>query len=203
MHTIFLRKESRDYTKLSNELLRRKGMSGLAKAILFMMLSHKDGWKTTMKQLEESFSDGHKAIANAVHELELSGHAVMERIYDHKKKRPNGVLWKWYSHPDLSKDIVKRKWKSKVPLVKSDSSKKSLKTKETQVPDISMTIIQRRLSTKEDIVLKEEGSGRGMVITLAGLNLSPRKDYHLNHPNNSNHEPHLHSQRRQRNRVGA
>lgn len=151
--------EKRDYTRLSNELLRRPGMSGLAKAILLMMLSHKDGWKMNMRKIEGLFTDGHKAIANAVHELELSGHAKMERVYDHKKKRPDGVLWKWYSHPDLSKQIVKRKWKSKVPLVKSDSSEKSLKTKVTSVSDIRTTNLERRISMKEHVALKEEVRG--------------------------------------------
>lgn len=162
MHTIFLRKETREYTKLPNELLRRRGMSGLAKAILFMMLSHKDGWKMTMAQIEQCFTEGHKAVVNAIHELELSGHAKMERIYDHKLKRPNGVKWSWFSNPDLSKEIVKRKWKSKAPLVKSDSGEKSLKSKESSVSDRRITIPSRRLSKEEDTVMKEEVSEEAM-----------------------------------------
>lgn len=163
MQTIFLRKEHRDYTKLSNELLRRKGMSGLAKAILLMMLSHKDGWKTTMKQIEDSFTDGQLAIRKAIYELQSAGHAEMHRIYNHKKKRPDGVLWKWYSHPDLTKEFQVKKYR---PKKRKSNGRMTIDGQDHELPrphvsettDRRMTISQRTLTKKEDTVMKEEVS---------------------------------------------
>ncbi len=159
-------------------------MSGLAKAIITMMLSHKDGWEMTMGKLQAIFSDGSKAIRNAIRELEALGYAVREQVYDHKRKKPAGVLWRWYSHPSLSVNRREEKKLRKSVCTKVDlhSSAFAPECVYTGVHDIRMTISKEELSKKEDLVMKEEGKRRASLsdrngFTMEALSKLPAKEW--------------------------
>lgn len=79
--------EKRDFTKLPNDWTRDDSLSFRARGILAMLMSHTDGWETSIESLVESTvkrDPGHKgsphegrdAVRSAVAELEGAGYLV-------------------------------------------------------------------------------------------------------------------------------
>lgn len=98
MKTIHRRKFKRDYTPLPNDLLRDKTLKLRSRAILCMMLSHSEEWRSSMKSIEEHVSEGRDAIRTAVRELESAGYAVRKTLLNQDNTFA-GTLWTWHDTP--------------------------------------------------------------------------------------------------------
>lgn len=80
MPVIRVHKEN-NYTVLSNEPLRKKGMSLKAKGMLCVMLSLPDDWNYSISGLKSICCEGSKAIRSTLKELEEFGYLCREKVH--------------------------------------------------------------------------------------------------------------------------
>lgn len=94
------------FTQVPNELLRDPSLSLKAKGLLCQLLSNKDGWKSHIKQLENTNKDGRDGIKKARTELQQEGYLVLLNIKDKKTKKFVGTLW-GYSYEKYTLNLKK------------------------------------------------------------------------------------------------
>ena len=72
----------RDFTIITNAVLRDTNLSLKAKGLLALMLSEHDGWNFTIKGLSAKCKEGVDAIGGALRELETAGYIVRHQLRD-------------------------------------------------------------------------------------------------------------------------
>lgn len=82
-------KKNKNYTVISNDILRNRNLSWKAKGMLCYMLSCDDSWKFSIRGLAEMSSDGISAVSSTLKELEDAGYYKKEKIYE------NGKIKEW------------------------------------------------------------------------------------------------------------
>lgn len=74
-------RKSRDFTMLTNELIRDSRLSMRARGVLVYLLSQADGWSTDAKEIaRQSPGEGRDAILRAMKELEQVGYLSRDRV---------------------------------------------------------------------------------------------------------------------------
>jgi len=79
---IFHNSQKKNFTSLSNEMLRNKSISLKAKGLLAQLLSHTESWKVTIKSLCAYNKEGREAIENAIKELMAEGYMIQNKFRD-------------------------------------------------------------------------------------------------------------------------
>lgn len=74
------KKRSRDFTTLSNELLRDSRLSWKARGLFCYLWSHSDNFKFSVERLTSKAADGRDSTASGLAELQRLGYLVIERI---------------------------------------------------------------------------------------------------------------------------
>ncbi len=96
------------YTKIPNNLLRNKNISGKAKAILCLLLSNSDGWYSYMNTLKSMMKESNEALLSGLKELEKYGYFKKFIFRDKNTKRMKGSFWAYADEPDtlnISKNL--------------------------------------------------------------------------------------------------
>ncbi len=68
------------FTHLPNEWVRDERLSYKARGVLAVLVSHREGWQTSMAQLIAGGREGREAVQGAVAELEALGYLRRERV---------------------------------------------------------------------------------------------------------------------------
>jgi len=90
---------SKEYTTIPNGLLRNPEISGKAKALLCLLLSNKEGWKSCLSGISKMMKEGSDAITSGIHELEGYGYLIRVRYRDKKTKAWKGSFWAYTDEP--------------------------------------------------------------------------------------------------------
>lgn len=91
---------STEFTMMPNRWLRDGRLTLKAAALLMLLLSHRAGWRTSIKQLVRDRLEGREAIMSGVAELEKYGYLKREQVRDEKGQMGESV-WTILS-PDAS-----------------------------------------------------------------------------------------------------
>jgi hypothetical protein len=91
---------STSYTKIPNDLLRNKNISGKAKAILCLLLSNSKGWQSYMTTLKKMMKESDEALLSGLKELEKYGYFKKYIYRDIQTKRTKGSFWAYADEPN-------------------------------------------------------------------------------------------------------
>ena len=80
--TVFRVEKNANYTVMSNEHLRNRGLSLKAKGLLSQMLSLPEGWDYSLEGLSRINREGVDAIRTGIRELEEHGYLERRRLRD-------------------------------------------------------------------------------------------------------------------------
>lgn len=72
----------RGFTRLPNEWVRDERLSWKARGLLAYLMSHSEGWSTSIRDLERHGPDGRDSIRAGIAELEAAGYLVREQGRD-------------------------------------------------------------------------------------------------------------------------
>jgi hypothetical protein len=90
---------TKEFTQIPNELLRNPEISGKAKALLCLLLSNKEGWKSCISGISKMMKEGSDAINSGINELEEYGYLIRVRYRDKKTKTWKGSFWAYTDIP--------------------------------------------------------------------------------------------------------
>ena len=90
---------SKEFTQISNMVLRNPELSGKAKAILCILLSNKEGWKSHLTQLQKYVKEQSSAIQSGLKELETLGYLCRIRYREKSTKTLRGSFWAYSDIP--------------------------------------------------------------------------------------------------------
>lgn len=99
---------SKEYTQIPNKLLKSPEISGKGKALLCLLLSNKEGWKSCLSGISKMMKEGSDAINSGINELEEYGYLIRVRYRDKKTKVWKGSFWAYSDEPysfDIQKNI--------------------------------------------------------------------------------------------------
>jgi len=82
-----------NYARVPNEVMRDPAISCKAKTALYILLSNKEGWFSTIETLMSMMKEGRTSIQNAVSELETLGYLQRIRYRSIKTKIWVGIFW--------------------------------------------------------------------------------------------------------------
>ena len=81
------------FVQIPNSLARNPNISSVAKTILTILLSNKDGWKTYAITLETMMKEGRDVIEKGLKELNQHGYRSIIKFRDKKTKALKGSFW--------------------------------------------------------------------------------------------------------------
>ncbi|KKL23015.1 hypothetical protein LCGC14_2429650, partial [marine sediment metagenome] len=90
---------TKNFTQVPNILLRSRHISGKAKAILCLLLSNKEGWKSHVITLTNIMKESKDAIYSGLQELEKHGYLIRDKCRVLMSKKLTGEVW---AYTDLS-----------------------------------------------------------------------------------------------------
>ena len=82
MNQFYRTEKKRDFTIISNSLIRDKELSLGAKGVLNVILSFSDNWNISVKGLTAHLKEGRDAVTSAIHELEAEGYIERHTVRD-------------------------------------------------------------------------------------------------------------------------
>jgi len=104
---IINKSSSKNFTQISNQLLRNEDLSYKAKGLISLLLSNEKGWCSYLSTLESMGADGVSAIKTGLQELEKEGYLLRIRYRDKEKKRIQGSFWIYTDKPGEFEGIQK------------------------------------------------------------------------------------------------
>ncbi len=108
---IFRTNPKRDFTIISNSLLRNKTLSHKARGMLFMVLSHAPTWQVYLSSLQGPKLGGRESIGKGMRELEQAGYTVFHEERESGKFEKS--YWTFHDEPvDEKKRTNRTQWKS-------------------------------------------------------------------------------------------
>jgi hypothetical protein len=88
-----------EYTQIPNNFLRNPNISAKAKAVLCLLLSNKDGWKSFVVSLVKYMKESEETIRTGAKELENHGYLIRFHYRDKVSKEWRGSLWAYTDCP--------------------------------------------------------------------------------------------------------
>jgi predicted transcriptional regulator len=101
-----------DFTAISNQIIRNNKLSGVAKAVLSILLSNKKGWKSHVFSICKYMKESEKTIRKALSELESVGYLLRVRYRSKLSKKFVGSLWLYTDTPNNFNKIPEKEWGS-------------------------------------------------------------------------------------------
>ena len=83
------KRKSKDFTIISNTMLRDKSLGGMERGLFLTMWSLPDNWDFSIKGLCAILLDGYTKVSNSLKKLENAGYLVRKRIFS------NGKICDW------------------------------------------------------------------------------------------------------------
>lgn len=83
------KRKSKDFTIISNTMLRDKSLGGMERGLFLTMWSLPDNWDFSIKGLCAILPDGYTKVSNSLKKLENAGYLVRKRIFS------NGKICDW------------------------------------------------------------------------------------------------------------
>ena len=112
--------KSKNYSIISNEILRRKDLSLKAKGLMSLILSLPDSWDLTVNGLVEIIKESKNTVYSILKELNGFGYVERNRITDN-----TGKVIKWelivYEKPDTKKPQLKKPHVEKCTQISKDT----------------------------------------------------------------------------------
>ena len=90
---------TRDFTQVPTNLLRNPNITSKAKAILCLLLSNKEGWKSHLSTIRGMMKEGTDAIQSGLQELEKHGYLTRIKYRSKKTKIWKGSFWAYTDIP--------------------------------------------------------------------------------------------------------
>jgi len=84
---------TKNFTQIPNILLRSRHISGKAKALLCLLLSNKEGWKSHIITITNMMKENKDAINSGLRELEKHGYLIRVKCREKKSKKLCGWIW--------------------------------------------------------------------------------------------------------------
>ena len=119
---------TKEFTQIPNELLRNPKISGKAKALLCLLLSNKEGWKSYITTIKRMVKEGEDAIRSGISELEEHGYLLRIKYRDKKTKVWRGSFWAYTDLP----------WKLNI-----DNQKQIIEQSGFEIPEIQLEKIKK------------------------------------------------------------
>jgi len=119
---------TKEFTQIPNELLRNPKISGKAKALLCLLLSNKEGWKSYITAIKRMMKEGEDAIRSGISELEEHGYLLRIKYRDKKTKVWRGSFWAYTDLP----------WKLNI-----ESQKQIIEQSGFEIPEIQLERIKK------------------------------------------------------------
>ncbi|MBR2303919.1 MAG: hypothetical protein IJ871_02110 [Ruminococcus sp.] len=79
------KRKSKDYTIISNTILRDKSLGGMERGLFLTMWSLPDHWDFSIKGLCAILPDGYTKVSNSLKKLESAGYLVRNRVFSNGK----------------------------------------------------------------------------------------------------------------------
>jgi hypothetical protein len=89
----------KEYTQIPNEILRNSNISGKAKALLCLLLSNKDGWRSYVGAIKKYMMEKETSIRSSLNELESHGYLMKVKYRDASSKTFQGTFWAYSDTP--------------------------------------------------------------------------------------------------------
>ncbi len=89
----------KDFTQIPNDILRNPEISGKGKAILCLLLSNREGWKSHLTTIGRMMKEGDDALRSGIEELEEFGYLARLKYRNKKDKKWIGALWAYTDTP--------------------------------------------------------------------------------------------------------
>lgn len=87
------------FTQMPNEILRSTELSGNAKAVLGILLSNSNGWKSHRSAIQSMMREGKEAVGNALKQLKQCGYLKHVQYRDKQTKQFRGTFWVYGDYP--------------------------------------------------------------------------------------------------------
>jgi hypothetical protein len=91
---------TKEFTQIPNELLRNPAITGKSKALLCLLLSNREGWKTHIITIKKMMLEGEEAIRTGLEELEEHGYLVRLKYREIETKVRRGSIWAYTDIPN-------------------------------------------------------------------------------------------------------
>lgn len=91
---------SKNFTQVPNDLLRNPELSLKAKALLCILLSNREGWRSYMVKIGEMLKEGKEALQTGMKELEQAGYLKRIQFRDKRTKQYRGSFLSYTDSPN-------------------------------------------------------------------------------------------------------
>ena len=118
--------KNKDFSVVSNAILRDKNLSMKARFLLVFMLSLADSWEYSIAGLAKAVGCGRDAITSGLQELQSFGYLVRDRARD-ENGRLKGTEYKLYEVPQKSDEVAEK------PVQEKPVQEKPAQVKPTQI----------------------------------------------------------------------
>ena len=160
--------KNKDFSVVSNAILRDKNLSVKARFLLVFMLSLADSWEYSIAGLAKAVGCGRDAITSGLQELESFGYLVRERARD-ENGRLKGTEYKLYEFPQKSDEVAEKPVQGK-PVQEKPMQEKPAQVKPTQ---INTNITNTNLNKYQEEERAREETAATVAVRMFGNNIHP------------------------------
>lgn len=146
-----------NFTQIPNSWARDSRIGFRAKGILLLLMSHSDGWRTSLEEIAKISSDGVSAIRTAVDQLEEFGYLTRTKVRGDNGQWINAewVLTDPFETPSLEKPTVEKPQVEKPHA--ENQTLKNTNIKENQ--DKEYKVLEDAFTRFWEIYPRKEGKG--------------------------------------------
>jgi len=171
-----------NFTQIPNSWARDSRIGFRAKGILVLLMSHSDGWMTSLEEMAKQSNDGITAIRSAVEQLENCGYLIRTKVRDDFGRYRNAewILNDPFESPSLENPTVDKPQVDK-PTVENQTLKNT-NIKENQLEEYKQNnkFIELAFSQFWEIYPRKEGKGAARSAYLKALKKYPNSAKQIN-----------------------
>lgn len=160
--------KNKDFSVVSNAILRDKNLSMKARFLLVFMLSLADSWEYSIAGLAKAVGCGRDAITSGLQELESFGYLVRDRARD-ENGRLKGTDYKLYEVPQKSDKAAEKPAQEK-PMQEKPAQEKPAQEKPTQ---INTNITNIKINKYQEEERAREETAAAVAVRMFSNNIHP------------------------------